>query len=228
MCLDNGILVQYYLTDSGAFKANKCVRKIHETHQLMRFCGTNAHHQHGVAERSIQTISNMARSMILHAIMNCKDGVDASLWPQAVTYATHVYNSTPKDGVCPAYILFGSAVPAHRLMDIHVWDCPVHVLDKKIQQGQNIPRCAPRSKRGMFLALSQEHASKAPLVLNLGAGSITTQLNVVFDNLFTTVPSIERENKAHAHCAELCLENSTHLMLDSPREHLNDDWLTAE
>jgi hypothetical protein len=111
MCLDNGIFVQDYLTDSGAFKANKFVKHIHETHQLMRLCGTNAHHQDGVAERAIQTISNMARSMILHASMHWKDGIDASLWPQAVTYATHVYNATPKDGVCPADILFGSAVP---------------------------------------------------------------------------------------------------------------------
>jgi hypothetical protein len=64
ICFDNGILVQDYLTDSGAFKANKFVKHIHETHQLMRFCETNAHHQDGVAERAIQTIGNMARSMI--------------------------------------------------------------------------------------------------------------------------------------------------------------------
>jgi hypothetical protein len=90
ICLDNGILVQDYLTDSGAFKAKSFVKHIHETHQLVRFFGTNAHHQNGVAERAIQTISNMARSMILHANMHWKDGIDASLWPQAVTYATHV------------------------------------------------------------------------------------------------------------------------------------------
>jgi hypothetical protein len=75
----------------------------------------------------------MARSMTLHAIMHWKNGVDVSLWPHAVTYATHVYNTTPKDGVCPAYIFFGSAVP--RLIDLHVWGCPVEVLDQKIQQG---------------------------------------------------------------------------------------------
>jgi hypothetical protein len=69
--------VQDYLTDSVAFKANSFVKHIHETHQLMSFCGTNAHHQNGVSERAIQTISNMARSMILHASMNWKDGIDA-------------------------------------------------------------------------------------------------------------------------------------------------------
>jgi hypothetical protein len=204
------------------------VKHIHETHQLMRFSGTNAHHQNGVSKRAIRTIINMARSMILNASMHWKDGIYASLWPQAATHATHVYNTTPKDGICPADIFFGSSVPIHRLMDLHVWGCPVYVLDPKIQQVQKLPRWAPRSKRGMFLGLSQQHASDFPLVLNLGTGSITTQFQVVFDDIFTTVPSIERENEAPEHWAELCLENSTHLMLDSTSEHLNDDWLTAE
>jgi hypothetical protein len=53
MCLDNGILVQDYLTDSDAFKASSFVKYMHETHQLMWFCGKNAHHQNGVAEISI-------------------------------------------------------------------------------------------------------------------------------------------------------------------------------
>jgi hypothetical protein len=82
MCMDNGVVVQDYLTYSGTFKAHKCVAHIHETQQMMHFCGTNAHHQNGVAERAIQTISNMARAMIFHASMHWKDGIDASLWSQ--------------------------------------------------------------------------------------------------------------------------------------------------
>jgi hypothetical protein len=68
--LGNGAIVQNYLTDSGAFKANKFVKVINDTQQRLRFCGTNAHHQNGVAERSIQTVSNLARAMILHASMH--------------------------------------------------------------------------------------------------------------------------------------------------------------
>jgi hypothetical protein len=226
--MDNGIFFQDYLTDSGAFKANDFVKHINETHQLIRFCGTNAHHQNGVAERSIQIISNMARSMILHDSIHWKDGIDASVWPQAVAYAAHIYNNTPKDGVCPAYIFTVSAVPRHHLMDLHVWGCPLYVLDPKIQQGKKLPRWEPRSKRGMFLGLSQQHAREVPLVLNLGTGSITTQFHVVFDDLFTTVPSIERDTAPPDHWEELCHENSSHIMLDSPPEHSNDEWLTEE
>jgi hypothetical protein len=67
LSMDNGFVVQYYLIDSGAFKATSFVAHINETHQKLSFCGTNAHHQNGVAERSIQTISNMAQAMILHS-----------------------------------------------------------------------------------------------------------------------------------------------------------------
>jgi hypothetical protein len=77
MCMYNGIFVQDYLTDSGAFKANSFVTHINDTHQLLKLCGTNAHHQNGVAERAIQSISNMARALILHASIHWKDGIDA-------------------------------------------------------------------------------------------------------------------------------------------------------
>jgi hypothetical protein len=128
------------MTDSGAFKANYFVKHINETHQLLKFFETNAHHQNGVVEISIHSISNMARYIIIHASIHWKDGIDASLWPQNVTYAAHIYNNTPKDGVCPADIFTGSSVPRQRFMDLHVWGCPWYALDSKIQQGQNLPR----------------------------------------------------------------------------------------
>jgi hypothetical protein len=109
-----------------------------------------------------------------------------------------------------------------------MWGCHLYFLDPKIQHVQKLPRWEPRSKRGMFLGLSQQHASEFTLVLNLGTGSIITQFHVVFYDLFTTVPSIERETALPDHMAELCLENLTHIMLDSPPEHLNDEWLTEE
>jgi hypothetical protein len=195
MCLDSGVFVQDYLTDSGAFTSNKFVKRIHETHQLLRFCGKNAHHQNGVAEKYIHNTSNMARSMILHAIMHCKDGIDATLRPQAVTYAAQVYTNTPKNRVCLADVFTGSTVSGYKLMDENVWGCPLYVLDPKNQQGQKLPRWEPQSRRGILLGLGRQHASEVPLVLNLGTGTIITQFHVVFHDLFTTVPSIEMAMK---------------------------------
>jgi hypothetical protein len=109
---------------------------------------TNDHHQNRAAERAIESISNIAKSIILHATVHWKDGIDESLWPQAVTYSTRIYNNTLKDGVCPAGVCIGSAVPWHQLMYLHVWGCSLYVLDTKIQTGQNLPRWEPRSNRG--------------------------------------------------------------------------------
>jgi hypothetical protein len=144
VCMDNGVVVQDYLTDSGTFKGKKFVAHINETQQMMHFCGTNAHHQNGVAERAIQTISNMARAMILHASMHWKDGIDAFLWPLTVNHAIHIYNNTPDKGVTPEDIFTGSTVPHHRLLDLHAWGCPVYFVYPQMQQGRKLPRWKPR------------------------------------------------------------------------------------
>jgi hypothetical protein len=203
VCMDNGVVVQDYLTGSGAFNANTFVAHMKETHQKLRFCGTNAHHQNGVAERAIQTISNMAHAMILHSSIHWKNGCDSSLWPMAVSYAAHIHNNTPRNGICPADVFTGATVPRHRLLDYHVWGCPVYVLDPKMQAGKKLPRWEPRSGRGMFMGISSQHTNEVPQVLNLSTGSITTQYHVVFDDLFSTVASVERKNDPPNHWEEL-------------------------
>jgi hypothetical protein len=137
--------------------------------------------------------------MILHASVHWKYGIDASLWPMAAQYAVNVYNNTPGDNaIYPADIFTGGTVPRHRLRDIHVWGIPVYVLDPKLQQGQKFTRWQPCSRCGMFLGLSQEHSSEVPQVLIFSTGRFTTQYHVVvFYDLFTTVPSIEREHEPH-------------------------------
>ena len=226
---DTGVIVQEYLTDSGAFKANKFVSHIKESQQKIRYCGTNAHHQNGVAERAIQSVSNMARAMLLHSSLHWKGGIDSSLWPQAVHYATHIYNTTPDfKGLCPADVFTGSTVPRHRLRDFHVWGCPVYILDPKLQAGKKLPRWEPRSRRGIFVGLSNVHSSEVPLVVNLQTGSITSQFHVVFDDRFSTVASIERENEPPDHWDQLCLENSISIPVekDSAAAFLDDGWLS--
>ena len=64
LAMDYGVIVQSYLTDSGAFKSNSFVQHIREHSQRLQFCGTNAHHQNGVAERSIRTVSKIGRAHV--------------------------------------------------------------------------------------------------------------------------------------------------------------------
>jgi hypothetical protein len=241
MAMHYGVVVESYLTDSGAFKANTFVQHIREHEQRIRYCGANAHHKNGVAERAVQSVSNMARALILHASAHWKDGIDSSLWPMAVTYATYLYNHLPNSqGLCPADLFTGSTVPRHRLKDIHVWGCPVYVLDPHLQAGQKLPRWQPRSRRGVFMGFSQLHSSDVPLVLNLDTGSITPQYHVVFDDHFSTVSSVEREIDPPDNWAELCLENTTYIPVEpgndalgpldavGPERSLDLEWLTPD
>lgn len=231
----NGVVVESYLTDSGTFKAAAFVNHIHSHEQRIHYCGANAHHKNGIAERAVRTVSNMARAMLLHASTLWKDGIDSSLWPMAVSYSAYQYNHIPNSiGLCPGDFFTGSALPRHRLLAIHVWGCPVYVLDPKLQAGQKLPRWQPRSRRGVFMGFSHLHSSDVPLVLNLQTGSITPQFHVVFDDYFSTVSSIEREADPPDHWSELCLENSifisTDLDQDAPNHSLflDDDWLTPD
>ena len=227
MAFEHGVVVQSYLTDSGAFKASSFVQHIRDNSQ---YCGTNAHHQNGVAERSIRTVSNMARAMLLHSAAHWKNGIDSSLWPMAVSYAVYVYNNTPNaQNLCPADLYTGSTVPRHRLRDLHTWGCPVYVLDPTLQAGKKLPRWEPRSRRGVFVGLSTIHSSEVPLVLNLTTGSITTQYHVVFDDRFSTVESIGHDDTPPSYWEDLCLENSIYVPTDGTSDtpvHLEDDWLT--
>ncbi len=101
-----------YLTDSGAFKANKFVEHIRNHHKKIQYCGTNAHHQNGVAKRDIRTISNMARAMILQASAHWNHGIDATMWPLAVQYSTYVYNTLPQSNkISPSDLFFGATIP---------------------------------------------------------------------------------------------------------------------
>jgi hypothetical protein len=183
----------------------------------------------------VQSVSNIARAMLLHASAHWKNGIDSSLWPMAVAYATYQYNHLPNaQGLCPADLLTGSTVPRHRLRDIHVWGCPVYVLDPDLQAGKKLPRWQPRSRRGVFVGFSSLHSSEVPLVLNLQTGSITPQYHVVFDDHFSTVSSVEREIDPPEHWADLCLEDSTYIPTEGNSDDggapvfLDDDWLTPD
>ena len=167
MDFEHGVVVQSYLTDSGSFKANAFVQHICEHAQQIKYCGPSAHHQNGVAERSIIMVSNMARAiLLLHSAAHWKDEIDSSLWPLAVSYAVYVYNNTPNaQNLCPADLFTGATVPWHRLRDLYTWGCPVYVLDPTLQAGKKLPRCEPRSRCGVFVWLSMIHTSEVPLIL---------------------------------------------------------------
>ena len=56
----------------------------------MSYCGVNAHHKNGVADRAVRTVLEYARDQLLHASMHWKDGVSSEPYPMSVDYAVYL------------------------------------------------------------------------------------------------------------------------------------------
>ena len=161
----------------------------------MSFSGVGAHHQNGVAERSIRTVTSWARTMMLHAVLHWPEHAHAlSLWPFALQHALWLWNHFPKrlTHIAPLEVFTGTTFPTlHHLHRSHVWGCPVYVLDPALQDGKKLPKWAPRARRGQYLGVSPSHSSTVGLILNIATGYVSPQYHVVYDDLFSSVPSAE-------------------------------------
>ena len=190
MCRDHGVVPQSYHSDNGSsFTSKGFAEHLQKFEQVSSFAGVGAHHQNAAAERSIRTIMMIARTMMLHAAIHWPDVADACLWPMAVQHAVFLYNHVPdlSTGLSPHDLFTRTRWPQRKFHDLHVWGCPVYVLDKTISDGKKVPRWKPRSTRSVNMGLSKKHATTAPLVLNPESGYITPQFHVVFDDWFATV-----------------------------------------
>ena len=159
MCRDHGVIPQSYLSDNAkCFTSKEFAERLSLFEQVARFAGVGAHHHNGNAERSIQTIMSIARTMMLHAAIHWPDVADASLWPMAVQHAVFLYNHMPNQtsGLSPVDIFTKSRWQQHKFHDLHVWGCPVYVLDKSMADGKKLPRWKPRSTRCANMGLSRQ------------------------------------------------------------------------
>ena len=90
-----GIEIRRYHADNGIFKRKYFMKNVHEKHQTIEFCGVDTHHQNGIAEQSIRTIIESARTLLLHAHFNWPDKISYNLWPFAVRRVVNIYNNLP-------------------------------------------------------------------------------------------------------------------------------------
>ena len=191
-CQDFGVIPQKFITDSGSnYTAKEFRQHLESFHQVHRLAGVGAHHHNGIAERNIRTIMTMARTMMLHSAVHWPDVTDTSLWPMAVNHAVFLHNHLPSEstGFSPHDVFSKTRWPVKYLHDLHVWGCPIYVLEKRIADGKSLPKWRARSTRHKYVGVSHQHSHCVPLVLNLDTGKISAQYNVVFDDWFATVNS---------------------------------------
>jgi hypothetical protein len=192
---DDGVIVQDYHTNNGVFTAKEFLIELVTKGQKVTFAGSGAAHQNGIAECSILTITNMARTMLLFhaALRHGWSQNHQDLWPQAMDHAVWLNNRIPRpdSGLPPMemWIRSTSINLADTLGYCHIWGCPTFVLEPKLQKnGVKIPKWAPWSRQGVNVGFSRMHSSLIVLVLNTSSKTITTQFHVVFDDSFSTVP----------------------------------------
>ena len=193
----HGVQVKRYMTDNGVFTAKAFIDEIQKKSQQIRFCGVNAHHSNGKAERAIKQVHAMARCMMLHAAIHWPEAYEPSLWPFALSYACHVYNSIPKidTNLSAEELWIGAKVDHQAILEAMLpWGCPAYVLDATLANGGSIPKFKPRSRRGQYLGVSPYHSQKSVgLIRNLTTHRVSPQFHVVYDAQFSTTLATEEE-----------------------------------
>lgn len=190
-----GVTVQGYQADNGRF-ADKlfkdCCSKLN---QVLTFCGVGAHHQNGIIKRAIKETTQLSYTLLLHAQRLWPEAIDTMLWTFDLKAAAERLNKVDlaKDGTTRKQRFSRSKDNAINTKDFHPFGCPVYVLDSKLQSvPATLPKWEPRCQVGVYLGHSPAHTGNVALVLNLTTGHVSPQYHVVFDDNFSTVPSMRK------------------------------------
>ena len=129
---EHGVTIKSYHADNSPFGSADFVRSIEDNGQAIKFSGIGAHHQNGVVEHTIKTISSWARTMLLHAMIHWPEQNHLTLWPYAFEHAIFLWNNllSRTSGIAPLELFIGVSLASFaHLQQSHVWGCPAYVLD---------------------------------------------------------------------------------------------------
>ena len=148
------------------------LKKVAVARQTINFCGVNAHHQHGVVERMIQTLTYRARALLLHAMFHWSAVVTAEFWPFPLRMVVETHNNSPlPNGLCPIK-LFAQVKRRPCIKDYHTFGCLTYALDERPCNGSRVPKWDPRARRDIYLGMSPEHVSNVALIYNPETGFV--------------------------------------------------------
>ena len=235
----HGITIKSFLSDNGIYKSEEFRSDLTRKNQDIRFSGVGAHHQNGVSERHIKTISYLTRAILIHSALCWPQENDLELWAFAFSHAIYIWNNLPssQDGLSPEEKWTGCKFQNYNhIRRLHPWGCPAYVLDPKLQDGKKLPKWSPRSRQGKFLGYSTEHATNVGLILNLKTKRISPQFHVLFDDFFQTVQGVDEHQEVDLQSFDwdsLVLRFGTDNSMDptiskSMIPTLSNEWLTEE
>jgi hypothetical protein len=133
--------------DHLAFSSVEFKNDITNKGQEITFLGVGAHHQNGVVERAIKTITAWACTMMLHVILHWPEQTTLELWSFAMDHAVYCGNHIPsKAGIIVPLEAFTGAqfCDYEHLKRLHSWRSSCFVLDPRLQNEKKIPKWEPR------------------------------------------------------------------------------------
>jgi hypothetical protein len=116
------------------------------------------------------------------------DIVTKEFWPFAVRHACTFHNASIWQdlGKSPHHLFTGNIAP-WKLEDFHVFGSPAFILDKRLQDGDSLPKWKAQSWLGIYVGLFLLHSSNVPVIYNPLTMHISPQFHVVHDDQFTTI-----------------------------------------
>lgn len=159
----HGIAIKHIHCDSGRFANQLFKQHVKASHQMITFCGINAHHQNGRAEWRICNITEASYTMLLHAAQRWPKAIVSNLWPQALKHALNIQNSVPRVGrtFSPLSKFAGTPVEPN-LQHLHPFGCPFYMLENPLQGRKLFPKGKAHTCVGIYLGRLPHHASSIP------------------------------------------------------------------
>jgi hypothetical protein len=123
-----------------------------------------AHWQNSIAECFIGTITQWARTILLHAMTKWPSVVTEEMWTFALHHAVNFHNySVHKQQTMMPYELFTGQTPSWSLSDFWVFGSPTYILSKTLQDGSSHSKWKSRVWLGVYIGVSNCHSSAIPL-----------------------------------------------------------------
>ena len=142
---NRGVNIKHYYADNKNFNEIVFRKSCIATTQMHKFCGLNAYHQNGVADRKISTVMSLSRAMLFAAMIKNPKVFTLAFWPLAVHYDVDILNNMSSSSGFMSKEIFTGVKGDRYFKCFHTFCPPNLVLDPRTQQDDALPTWNPRS-----------------------------------------------------------------------------------